>query len=92
VSQPVAPISTSSSGAKVFGDYLFRPNVKLRIAYDYEHLNTKDPALNTGPLPNTATTSLAGVISAPNYGWLLGGDSSGAYSISVITASMTWRF
>jgi hypothetical protein len=92
VSSPVPAITTSSYGAKLFGEYDFRPNVSFRVVYDNEHLNTKDPALNTGPLPNTAATSLAGVVGAPSYGWLLGGNTSGAYSIQLITASMIWRF
>src|SRR4029079_13960800 len=50
VSKPVSPVSTSSYGSKFFGDYLVRTNVTLRVLYDYEHLNTEDPALNTGPL------------------------------------------
>ncbi len=92
VSKPVPSITTSTRGLKLFGEYKFKPNAVFRLVYDFEHLNTKDPALNTGPIPNTATTALTGVVGAPSYGWLLGGDTSGAYDIHVITASVIWRF
>src|SRR4029078_8238642 len=49
------------------------------------------PALNTGPLTNTAATSLTGVVGAPSYGWLLIGDTSGAYKLQLLTASLIWR-
>jgi len=29
---------------------------------------------------------------AASYGWLLGGNTSGAYDIHVISASVIWRF
>ncbi len=92
VSAPVPQIRTSSYGVKFFGDYLVRPAITLRVVYDYEHLDTTDPALNTGPLPNTAATNLAGVVGAPAYGWLLHGDASGVYRIHLATASLIWRF
>lgn len=92
VSLPVPSITTRSRGLKLFGEYTFRPNASFRVVYDLEHLDTQDPALNTGPIPNTASTSLAGVRAAASYGWLLGGNTSGAYDIHVITASVIWRF
>jgi len=92
VSKPVPTIETSSYGSKIFGDYLVRSNVTLRVVYDYEHLNTDDPALNTGPMPNTAQTSLTGVVGTPSYGWLLSGDTSGEYRLQLVTASLIWRF
>jgi MtrB/PioB family decaheme-associated outer membrane protein len=92
VSKPVPTIVTSSRGLKVFAEYTFRPNASFRVVYDFEHLDTEDPALNTGPMPNTAATSLTGVRGAASYGWLLGGDTSGAYDIHVISASVIWRF
>jgi hypothetical protein len=92
VSMPVPSIVTSSRGLKLFGEYKVKPQVIFRVVYDFEHLNTEDPALNTGPMPNTASTSLAGVRGPASYGWLLGGDSSGAYDIHIATASVIWRF
>jgi hypothetical protein len=63
---PVPTIATNSRGFKLFGEYKVKPQVIFRLVYDFEHLNTEDPALNTGPLPNTAATSLAGVVGAPS--------------------------
>lgn len=92
VSKPVPSITASTRGFKLFGEYSFRPNAIFRVVYDFEHLDTSDPSLNTGPLPAVTATSLAGVPGATNYGWLVGGDSSGAYHLHVLSTSVIWRF
>lgn len=91
VSKPVPPITTRSRALKLFGEYTIKPNAVLRVVYALEHLEVADPAL-TGPIPDTASTNLAGVRSAASFGWLLGGNNSGAYNLHLFNVSVICRF
>lgn len=90
MSKPVPTIATTSYGAKLVADYALQDNASVRLVYDYEHLDTLDPFLNTGPLPTAQT--LFPTAGAVTNGWLFGGDASGTYRIHVFAASIVWKF